>query len=42
MKIKPPTFNGDHRKGEEVEAWMLEMKKYFRLHDYPMRKEDED
>jgi hypothetical protein len=26
--IKPPTFNGEHRKGEEVEAWLLEMKKY--------------
>jgi hypothetical protein len=28
-KIKPPTFNGEHRKREEVEAWMLEIKKYF-------------
>jgi hypothetical protein len=28
-KIKPPNFNGEHRKGEEVEAWLLEMKKYF-------------
>jgi hypothetical protein len=28
-KIKPPNFNGDHIKGEEFEAWMLEMKKYF-------------
>jgi hypothetical protein len=28
-KIKPPTFNGELRKGEEVEAWLLEMKKYF-------------
>jgi hypothetical protein len=36
-KIKPPTFNGEHRKGEEVEAWLLEMKKYFQLHDYPSR-----
>jgi hypothetical protein len=25
-KIKPPTFNGEHRKGEEVEAWLYEMK----------------
>jgi hypothetical protein len=38
-KIKPPTFNGEHRKGEEVEAWLLEMKKYFQLHDYPSRVE---
>jgi hypothetical protein len=28
-KIKPPTFNGTHRKGEEVKARLLEMKKYF-------------
>jgi hypothetical protein len=34
-KIKPPNFNGDHRKGEEAEAWLLEMNKYFQLHDYP-------
>jgi hypothetical protein len=32
-KIKPPNFNGEHRKGEEAEAWLLEMKKYFQLHD---------
>ena len=34
-KIKPLNFNGDHRKGEEAKAWLLEMKKYFQLHDYP-------
>jgi hypothetical protein len=28
-KINPPTFNCENRKGEEVEAWLLEMKKYF-------------
>jgi hypothetical protein len=33
--IKPPNFNAKHRKGDEVEAWMLGMKKYFQLHDYP-------
>jgi hypothetical protein len=33
--IKPLNFNGEHWKGEEVEAWLLEMKKYFQLHDYP-------
>jgi hypothetical protein len=32
--IKPPNFNGGHRKGEEVEDWLLEMKKYLHLHDY--------
>jgi hypothetical protein len=38
-KIKPPNFNDEHRKGEEAEAWLLEMKKYFQLHDYPSREE---
>jgi hypothetical protein len=38
-KINPPTFNGEHQKGEEVETWILEMKKYFQLHDYPSRVE---
>jgi hypothetical protein len=39
-KIKPPTFNGKYMKGEEVDAWLLEMKKYFQLHDYPSQVED--
>jgi hypothetical protein len=34
-KLKPPYFDGEHRKGEEVEAWLLGMRKYFQLHDYP-------
>jgi hypothetical protein len=38
-KIKPPNFNGEQRKGEEVEGWLLEMKKNFQLHDYPSRVE---
>jgi hypothetical protein len=38
-KIKPPTFNGEHWKEEEAEAWLLEMKKYFQLHDYRYRVE---
>jgi hypothetical protein len=33
-KAKPPSFNGDIEKGEEVEAWLLDLKKYFRVHDY--------
>ena len=40
-KIKPPTFNGEHWKEEEAEAWLLEMKKYFQLHDYPSRVESQ-
>jgi hypothetical protein len=38
--MKPPNFNGEDMKGEEVEAWLLEMKKYFKLHDYPYQVED--
>jgi hypothetical protein len=38
-KIKPLNFNGEHKKGEETEAWLLQMKKYFQLHDYPSRLE---
>jgi hypothetical protein len=33
-KEKPPTFNGEIKKGEEKEVWMLGLKKYFRFHDY--------
>ena len=28
-KIKPPTFNGETKKGEEAESWLSGMKKYF-------------
>ena len=27
--IKPPNFNGETEKGEEVEAWLSSMKNYF-------------
>jgi hypothetical protein len=33
-KIKPPTFDGDHKKDEDVETWMLGMRKYVHLHNY--------
>jgi hypothetical protein len=33
-KSKPPTFDGEIKKGEEAEVWMLFLKKYFRVHDY--------
>jgi hypothetical protein len=33
-KTKPPTFDGEIKKGEEAEAWLLGLKKYFRVHDY--------
>lgn len=33
-KAKPPTFDGDLKKLEDVKAWLLGMKKIFELHDY--------
>jgi hypothetical protein len=33
-KIKPPTFDGEHQKDEDVETWLLGMRKYFQLHNY--------
>lgn len=33
-KIKPPTFNGEVEKGEEAEAWLFGMKKYFQIYNY--------
>jgi hypothetical protein len=33
-KIKPPTFDGEHKKEEEAETWLLGMRKYFQLQNY--------
>jgi hypothetical protein len=33
-KSKPPTFDGDIKKGEEEEVWLPDLKKYFKVHDY--------
>jgi hypothetical protein len=33
-KIKPLTFDGEHKKDEDVETWILGMRKYFQLHNY--------
>jgi len=33
-KIKPDTFDGESRIGEEVEAWLLDIKKYFQIYNY--------
>jgi hypothetical protein len=33
-KIKPPTFDEEHKKYEETETWLLGMRKYFQLHNY--------
>jgi hypothetical protein len=32
--IKPPTFDGEHKKKEDVETWLLGMRKYFQLQNY--------
>jgi hypothetical protein len=34
-KINPPSFDGDNRTREYAESWLLGMRKYFQLHDYP-------
>jgi hypothetical protein len=33
-KAKPPSFDGEIKKGEEAEAWLLGLEKYFRVHDF--------
>jgi hypothetical protein len=38
-KIKPPTFDGEHKKDEYAETWLLGMRKYFQLHNYSTREE---
>jgi hypothetical protein len=33
-KIKPPTFDREHKKYGDVETWLLGMRKYFQLQNY--------
>ena len=33
-KAKPPTFDGEVKTGQEVEAWLLGMRKYFQVQKY--------
>ena len=33
-KARPPTFNGEINNGQEAEAWLLRMRKYFQFQDY--------
>ena len=33
-KIKPPTFDGEHKKEEDPETWLFGMRKYFQLQNY--------
>jgi hypothetical protein len=32
--IKRPTFDREHQKEEDIETWLLGMRKYFQLHNY--------
>jgi hypothetical protein len=32
-KIIPYTFNGESNTGEEVESWLLDIKKYFQVYN---------
>jgi len=32
-KEKPPTFDGEMKKSQDAEAWLLGMRKLFRFHD---------
>jgi hypothetical protein len=33
-KIKPPTFDGEHKKDKDAETRLSVMRKYFQLHNY--------
>jgi len=33
-KLKPPYVDREIKKGEEAKAWLLSLKKYFRVHNY--------
>jgi hypothetical protein len=39
-KIKPPTFDGEHKKEEDAETWLLGMRKYFQLQNYSSHVEE--
>ena len=33
-RIKPPTFDGEVKKGEDDKTWLIGLKKFFQLHQY--------
>jgi hypothetical protein len=33
-KIKPPTFDGEHKNDEDAQTWLLGMRKCFQFHNY--------
>jgi hypothetical protein len=40
-KIKPPMFDGEHKKEEDVETWLLGMRKYFNCRIIPLMQKEE-
>lgn len=38
-KLKPPTFDGVNKRGDDVETWLLGIQKYFHLHSYSSKLE---
>jgi hypothetical protein len=33
-KLKPPSFDGEKEREDDVEAWLLGLRRYFQLHNY--------
>jgi hypothetical protein len=33
-KLKPPSFDGEREREDDVEAWFLGIRRYFQLHSY--------
>jgi hypothetical protein len=33
-KLKPPSFDGEREREDDVEAWLLGIMRYFQLHNY--------
>ena len=33
-RIKPLTFDGEAKQGEDVKSWLLGLRKFFQLHQY--------
>jgi hypothetical protein len=33
-KLKPPSFDGEREREDDVEAWLLGLQRYFQLHNY--------
>jgi hypothetical protein len=38
-KLKPPSFDGEREREDDVEAWFLGLRRYFQLHNYSLNLE---